>query len=196
MDVSEILSVFSIVISRFFSNIHSFILLFILKLRGMKGGRGLRIHSTVTMCDWLCNMRVGRNVVLHRGVRIVMSRGSSLELKNKAWISYYTIIIASRGTKIVIGENTMFGGNCTIVSADHDVGDKLSLRESGHVGGDIIVGDNCWIGANCVITKGVTIGDGAIIGAGSIVTKDIPAMTIAVGSPAKVVKKRNIKNAI
>ena len=70
------------------------------------------------------------------------------------------------------------------------------MRESGHVGGDIIVGDNCWIGANCVITKGVTIGDGAIIGAGSIVTKDIPAMTIAVGSPAKVVKKRNIKNAI
>lgn len=67
MDVSEILSVFSIVISRFFSNIHSFFLLFILKLRGMKGGRGLRIHSTVTMCDWLCNMRVGRNVVLHRG---------------------------------------------------------------------------------------------------------------------------------
>lgn len=52
MDVSEILSVFSIVISRFFSNIHSFFLLFILKLRGMKGGRGLRIHSTVTMCDW------------------------------------------------------------------------------------------------------------------------------------------------
>ena len=96
MDVSEILSVFSIVISRFFSNIHSFFLLFILKLRGMKGGRGLRIHSTVTMCDWLCNMRVGRNVVLHRGVRIVMSRGSSLELKNKAWISYYTIIIAGQ----------------------------------------------------------------------------------------------------
>ena len=41
---------------------------------------------------------------------------------------------------------------------------------------------------NTVITPGVTIGEGAIVGAGSLVTKDIPAWTVAVGRPAKVIK--------
>ena len=44
------------------------------------------------------------------------------------------------------------------------------------------------IGMGSIIMPGVTIGEGSIIGAGSIVTKDIPAWSIAVGSPAKVVK--------
>ena len=83
-----------------------------------------------------------------------------------------------------------------IVSADHDIRDNISLRDSGHVVGDIIIGDNCWIGANCVITKGVVIGNGTIIGAGSIVTKDIPPMSIAVGAPAKVISKRVLKDEI
>lgn len=88
----------------------------------------------------------------------------------------------------------MIGGNCNIISADHNIRNKLSLRESGAVVGSITIGDNCWIGANCVITKGVTIGDGAIIGAGSVVTKDIPSLAIAVGCPARVIKYRFIGN--
>ena len=68
----------------------------------------------------------------------------------------------------------------------------MSLRDSGHVVGNIIIGDNCWIGANSVITKGVSIGDGTIIGAGSIVTKDIPPMSIAVGAPARVIGYREL----
>ncbi|HBT08226.1 MAG TPA: sugar O-acetyltransferase, partial [Leeuwenhoekiella sp.] len=47
------------------------------------------------------------------------------------------------------------------------------------------------IGGRVTICPGVTIGDRAVIGAGSLVTKDIPADTLAVGSPAKVVKKLN-----
>jgi len=53
-----------------------------------------------------------------------------------------------------------------------------------------IIEDNVWIGANCIIMKGVAIGEGSIIGANSVVTKDIPAYSIAVGSPAKVIKNR------
>ena len=55
---------------------------------------------------------------------------------------------------------------------------------------DPIIEDNVWIGANCIIMKGVIIGEGSIIGANSVVTKDIPAYSIAVGSPAKVIKNR------
>lgn len=51
------------------------------------------------------------------------------------------------------------------------------------------IGDNVWIGENVCILPGVTIGRNSIIGAGSIVTKNIPAYTIAVGIPAKAIKR-------
>jgi acetyltransferase-like isoleucine patch superfamily enzyme len=53
----------------------------------------------------------------------------------------------------------------------------------------ITIADNVWIGANSVITAGVTIGKHSIIGAGSVVTKDIPDYAVAVGNPARVIKK-------
>ena len=56
--------------------------------------------------------------------------------------------------------------------------------------GDTIVGNDVWIGQNVTILPGVHIGNGAIIGANSVVASDIPAYTIAVGNPCKVVKKR------
>lgn len=185
-----LLSFLSVLIERLFYKLWSLFVLFCLRLRGAKGGNALNVHTNISFRGWLCNLMLGSEVNIHKGVNIVISRGSSLIIKDKAWISYNSIIIASKGTTTIIGENTMIGGNCTIVSADHDINDKASLRESGHVVDDIIIGNNCWIGANCVITKGVKIGDGAIIGAGSIVTKDIPPYTIAFGIPAKPVKER------
>ena len=52
----------------------------------------------------------------------------------------------------------------------------------------IKIGNNVWVGAGVHINQGVTIGDNTIIGSGSVVTKDIPANSLAVGNPAKVIK--------
>jgi phosphonate metabolism protein (transferase hexapeptide repeat family) len=52
------------------------------------------------------------------------------------------------------------------------------------------LGHDIWIGHGAIILPGVTVGTGAVIGAGSVVTKDIPPYSIAVGVPAKVIKKR------
>ena len=51
----------------------------------------------------------------------------------------------------------------------------------------------CWVGEKVIIMPGVTIGDRSIIGAGAIVTRDIPPYSIAVGNPAKVIKRYNFK---
>lgn len=56
--------------------------------------------------------------------------------------------------------------------------------------GDVTIGNNVYIGDCAIILPGRTIGDGAVIGAGAVITKDVPPFAIAVGSPAKVIKKR------
>ena len=56
--------------------------------------------------------------------------------------------------------------------------------------GDTLIGNDVWIGEGAIILPGVHIGDGAIIGKGAVVGSDIPPYSIAVGNPAKVVRKR------
>ena len=56
--------------------------------------------------------------------------------------------------------------------------------------GDTVIGNDVWIGQNSTILPGIHIGDGAIIGASSVVGSDIEPYTIAVGNPAKIIKKR------
>lgn len=51
------------------------------------------------------------------------------------------------------------------------------------------VGDDAWIGTQVVILPGVCIGEGAIIGAGAVVVRDVPAHTVVVGSPARVIRE-------
>lgn len=56
--------------------------------------------------------------------------------------------------------------------------------------GDIVIGNDVWIASDAKIMSGVRVGDGCVIGTGAIVTHDIPDYSIAVGNPAKIVKKR------
>ncbi|MBU2699039.1 lipopolysaccharide O-acetyltransferase [Sporomusaceae bacterium BoRhaA] len=59
----------------------------------------------------------------------------------------------------------------------------------------VVIGDNVWIGDAVAILPGVTIGEGSIIGANSVVTKNIPPASIAIGNPARIIKRFNfIKN--
>lgn len=71
--------------------------------------------------------------------------------------------------------------------SDYHLGDDYAKLP--YMKGEIHLGKGCSTGTGTLIMPGVTIGEGAIVGAGSLVTKDIPAWTIAVGRPAKVVKE-------
>lgn len=93
-------------------------------------------------------------------------------------------------THIYVGDHTMIGPNVTIASAGHPI--LPELREKGYqFNMPVHIGRNCWIGAGVVIVPGINIGDNTVIGAGSIVTKDIPANSVAVGNPCRVIREIN-----
>lgn len=88
---------------------------------------------------------------------------------------------------VVIGDRVQIGTNVSIFSAGHDTS-ILSRQKFVEFGHSVFIEDDCWIGGNVVILPGVRIGRGSTIGAGSIVTRDVPAFSVAVGSPCRVKK--------
>lgn len=88
---------------------------------------------------------------------------------------------------ITIGDNVMFGPRVCLYTAGHPIDPTVRNSEL-EFGTPITIGNNVWIGGSAVINPGVTIGDNVVIGSGSVVTKDIPANTIAVGNPCRVIK--------
>lgn len=94
----------------------------------------------------------------------------------------------TRPSLIDIGDHVFLHKNFTIRTHDYASWVFANLYDDfipSH--GRVKIGNNIWFGENCTVLKGVTIGDNCIIGYGSIVTKDIPANSIAVGIPAKVI---------
>ena len=97
--------------------------------------------------------------------------------------------------EIFIGSHTMIGPNVTLVATGHPV--RPDLRYQGaQYSLPVHIGENVWIGANVTVLPGVTIGDNAVIGANSLVTKDIPANTVAYGSPCKVIREINERDDV
>jgi acetyltransferase-like isoleucine patch superfamily enzyme len=101
-----------------------------------------------------------------------------------------TTIVARKSVEI--GEETLVSPNVFIVDSHfHNAwppegrSDMSPIEEAEPVK----IGRRVWIGLNAIILKGVTIGDNAVIGAGSVVTGDIPANTLAAGSPARVIRR-------
>lgn len=59
---------------------------------------------------------------------------------------------------------------------------------------EIFIGDDSWIGTNVVIVGNVKIGKHVVIGANAVVTKDIEEYSVAVGNPAKIIKKYSFES--
>ncbi|KAJ2897077.1 hypothetical protein MKZ38_004987 [Zalerion maritima] len=88
---------------------------------------------------------------------------------------------------VTIGNRVMFGPSVSIYTATHETGVQ-SRRDGLEYARPVVIGDDCWIGGGTSIMPGVKIGKGCTIGAASVVTKDIEDWSVAVGSPARVVR--------
>lgn len=97
------------------------------------------------------------------------------------------------GAPVNFGDNVFVAPNCGFYTAGHPL--DVDLRNDGlEYARPITIGNNVWIGAQVCVLPGVTIGDNCVIGAGSVVTHDIPAGSVAVGNPCRVLRKVYYKN--
>jgi maltose O-acetyltransferase len=91
--------------------------------------------------------------------------------------------------KVIIGSNVFFAPGVQIYTANHPL--DATLRKTIENALPITIGNDCWIGGNAIILPGISIGNGCVIGVGSVATKNIPDNSLAVGNPAKVIRKLN-----
>lgn len=91
---------------------------------------------------------------------------------------------------IVIEDDVLLGPSIQIYTSQHRFSNPdISIIDQGiEEPKPVVIKKGAWIGAGVIILQGVTIGTNAVVGAGSVVTKDIPDHTLAVGSPARVIK--------
>lgn len=98
---------------------------------------------------------------------------------------------------VKIGNNVLMASNIFISDCSHgsykgddnDTSPLLPPTERPYAISPVVIEDNVWIGEGVCIMPGVSIGEGCVIGAHSVVSKSIPSYSIAVGAPARVIKK-------
>lgn len=163
--------------------------------------KGLSIHPSAKITG-LAHIKFGDNFVAGEHLRIeAVSEyyGSvySPEIVIKDNVILNDFVHIGAVNYVEIGNNVLMASKIYI--SDHNHGNYNGLFQSSpttkpstrplNSNSKVIIGDNVWIGEFVTILPGVTIGEGSIIGSNSVVSKDIPANSIAVGAPARIVKK-------
>jgi maltose O-acetyltransferase len=117
-----------------------------------------------------------------------------IQINSESYIGRCSTIQSTLGYKVEIGKKCKIGPFFSIWTqssyVDHDYNFENEILPKI---GNVIIHDAVWIGANVVVSPGITIGENSIIGANSIITKDVPAMAIVGGVPAKIIRYKNIK---
>lgn len=146
--------------------------------------------------DWGTNFTSGVNLRIDADPIEFSNNNFVLILGKNVQVNDYVHIGAVN--KVVIGNNVLIASKVYI--SDHNHGNYKGLEQSipdsnpakrPIVSMPVFIEDNVWIGEQVSILPGVTIGKGSIIGANSVVSKSIPSGCIAIGVPAKVIKKFN-----
>ena len=123
-------------------------------------------------------------------MKVEFRNGKNIEIGDYCFINKYTLL-DGRGGKLTIGNNVDIAQEVNIWTLSHDPHDDYH----GVWGKEVVIEDYVWIASRATIMPGIRIGRGAVVAAGSIVTKDVPAMVIVAGNPAKIVgeRKSNLK---
>ena len=174
--------------------------------RGVVFGRNIAIRNPR-------RIHIGDRVILEEGCTLDAkgSGGEGIRIGAGTFIGKGTILSMADGT-IDIDEDCNIGSNCRlgtlgelrlgkkvliaaytyIVGATHESSrtDIPIMDQPNVTEGPIVIGDGAWLGSHVTVLDGQSVGEETIVGAHAVVTRTLPAWSIAVGMPAKVVKDR------
>ena len=174
-------------------------------------------HKNITY-DW---MSKGDNIYIDIHARVVNAH--RIKVGNDFYLGEDSIIhvgeVDKSGTYdavMTLGNRVTFNRRCTVYCFERiDFGDDVIIASDVFISDTskgidaresyryqhfetkpVSIGSHAWVGEKAIVLPGVKIGEHAIVGAGSVVTKDVPAYTMAVGNPARVIKKWNMDMAL
>ena len=161
-------------------------------IRHFEKGKRVFLGDGVTIYSKTNNetVRLGDDVYINVGTILELGPGGSIVIGDRTTIQTKCHLSAYCG-EIKIGEDVQIAPNCAFYPYNHgmDLGKKMNDQPLFSRGG-INIEDGVWLGFGVIVLDGVTIGKESIVAAGSVVTKDIPAMVVAGGVPAKVIRER------
>ena len=136
------------------------------------------------------NIHISRDVFIDVKSTIRIMDECELFIKEGTYIGPFAHLSGTMG-KLIIEENALIAPRVYITTTNYNYEDvsKPIMRQGYNSKGDVIIGSGSWIGVGSCILSGVKIGANSVIGSNSIVTSDIPPYSVAVGSPARVIKQ-------
>ena len=128
--------------------------------------------------------QIGQNSIIEPPFYCVY--GQNINIGDHVYLNFQCVILDCN--RVSIGDHTMIGPNVQIYTPAHDL--QAETRSQGwEVAKPIDIAENVWIGGGAILLPGVKIGRNAVVGAGAVVTRDVPANTIVVGNPARVIRQ-------
>jgi acetyltransferase-like isoleucine patch superfamily enzyme len=143
-------------------------------------------------------IRIGRDTVIGPLVSLSAGMVPGQDLLHDGVVVIGDRCVIGRGSSIVghfgieIGDDVYTGPNVYVTDQNHGLDDLYRPigRQAPAPERPVRIGAGSWLGTGVVVLPGVTIGRGVAVGAGSVVTADLPDFTVAVGVPARVVRRR------
>lgn len=132
---------------------------------------------------------LGPHVGLPNGT-IICSGRSMIALAGNTFAINAPSLDARNGGLIYVGDDNLWSSDVKINTDDmHAIFDRRTLRRLNRYGSTVTIGTHVWLGQDVLVNPGVDIRDNAVVGSRSVVTRTIPSGCIAVGLPARVIRR-------
>jgi acetyltransferase-like isoleucine patch superfamily enzyme len=155
------------------------------RLRSALSGR-LHVSAVVLGMPELHGTRrltLGKELYLYRELYFETQDDGHIVIGDGVVLSRGVHLVAFAG--IILEDGVMIGEYASIRDANHRRVPGQSVRHTGHDAKPIYIRRNAWIGRGAIILGGVTVGEGAVVGANAVVTRDVPALAVVAGVPAR-----------
>lgn len=172
---------------------------FFVKRKFFHFGNNSTINKPYLQLSGLKNISIGDNATILNNCRLSVygnSDKANIIIGSNCYIGFGFSALCSAKANIRIGDSVLFASNVIVTNENHGINPEIETpyMDQELTAKDVSIGDGSWIGEKVVILPGIKIGKKCIVGAGSVVTKSIPDFSMAVGNPAKIIKKYSFES--